>query len=68
MLSLLRRRLVVACSLLLVGAMMLAGCSDDPVLGPEGPSDSGGGSYGVINQIAPDDSSAASPASNPEQF
>jgi hypothetical protein len=51
---------------LFVTALLLTACSDDPVLGPEGPSDDGGGSYGVINQFAPGDST--DDASNPETF
>lgn len=46
--------------------MLMAGCSDDPILGPGGPTDDGGGSYGVINRLAPDDSTITAP--NPERF
>lgn len=53
--------------LLLGGGMLVAGCSDDPILGPGGPTDDGGGSYGVINRLAPDDSTTVT-APNPEQF
>jgi hypothetical protein len=35
-------------------------------LGPDDGSDDGGGSYGVIKQLAPEDSVGAAP--NPEQF
>jgi len=62
-----RRSAVAVLSMaLFVTALLLTGCSDDPVLGPEGPSDDGGGSYGVINQFAPGDST--DDASNPETF
>lgn len=53
-------------ALLLSAVTVTVGCSDDPILGPEGPSDSGGGSYGVLNEFAPGDTSRT--ASNPEAF
>jgi hypothetical protein len=51
-------------------SLVLVGCADDPILGPEGPSDDGGGSYGVIKQFAPEDTAdtAANVAPNPERF
>ena len=67
MLASFRRSAVAVLSMaVFVTALLLTGCSDDPVLGPEGPSDDGGGSYGVINQFAPGDST--DDASNPETF
>lgn len=54
-------------ALLLSLVVITIGCSDDPILGPEGPSDGGGGSYGVINELAPSDSTDE-PTSNPEAF
>jgi hypothetical protein len=55
-------------SALLVAVMILAtGCSDDPILGPDdGSSEDGGGSYGVIKRLSPDDTTAT--PVNPEQF
>lgn len=62
-----RRTITAAAStLVLVLLLVLVGCSDDPILGPEGPSDDGGGSYGVIKQFAPGDTTKAAP--NPERF
>lgn len=61
-----RRLLVAASALLLALSFVVTGCADDPILGPEGPSDDGGGSYSVINRLAPGDSVDVAP--NPEQF
>lgn len=58
---------LVLSALLLSLVVITIGCSDDPILGPEGPSDGGGGSYGVINELAPSDSTDE-PTSNPEAF
>lgn len=54
-------------------AVLVGGCSDDPILGPNDESeDDSGGSYSTIERLAPTDSSAApSPPSqpqNPERF
>ena len=58
----------LACAL----SLLVAGCSDDPVLGPDEGEQEGGGSYSVIKRLAPADSaasdSASSPARNPERF
>jgi len=51
---------------LLAMFFVIAGCGDDPILGPDDGTDDGGGSYGVIQQLAPEDSVEAAP--NPEQF
>jgi hypothetical protein len=53
---------------LLVSVLLLVvGCSDDPILGPDDGKREGGGSYGVIERLAPSDSTAPS-APNPERF
>ena len=53
---------------LLVSVLLLVvGCSDDPILGPDNGKREGGGSYGVIERLAPSDSTAPS-APNPERF
>jgi hypothetical protein len=54
-------------------SLLVAGCSDDPILGPdEGEQDDSGGSYSVIKRLAPADSAAPdaadAPARNPERF
>jgi hypothetical protein len=54
-------------------SLLVAGCSDDPILGPdEGEQDDSGGSYSVIKRLAPADSAASdsadAPARNPERF
>jgi len=67
--------------LLLVGAVVIAlslfaaGCSDDPILGPDdGAPDDSGGSYSTIKRLAPADSSQPPDSSegvvpsNPERF
>lgn len=59
----LRSALAAALGVCLVAlVLVVSGCSDDPILGPGDGSDDGGGSYGVINRLAPDDSTAANPA------
>lgn len=60
---------VVVGALALTTVFALAGCSDDPILGPdEGePDDSGGGSYSVIERLAPADAPQIQ-TSNPERF
>ncbi|WP_143815297.1 hypothetical protein [Longibacter salinarum] len=64
---LLRRSISTIAGVIIFFVMVIAtGCADDPILGPEGPSDDGGGSYGVIKQFAPGDTAQTSP--NPEQF
>jgi hypothetical protein len=52
---------------LLILFLVVAGCSDDPVLGPDDGEKEEGGSYSVINRLAPADSTAP-PPSNPERF
>jgi len=67
--------------LLFVGAgviafsVFVAGCSDDPILGPDdGTPDDSGGSYSTIKRLAPADSSQPPDSgeevvpSNPERF
>lgn len=53
-------------------SLLVAGCSDDPVLGPDEGEEEGGGSYSVIKRLAPADSAASdsadAPAPNPERF
>jgi hypothetical protein len=68
MLSSSSRRLVAILSACLVAVMIVAtGCSDDPILGPDdGSSDYGGGSYGVIKRLAPEDTTDT--PVNPKQF
>jgi type IV pilus biogenesis protein CpaD/CtpE len=62
-----RRTVFAAASVLVLAlAMALTGCADDPILGPDVPTDDGGGSYGVIKQFAPGDTISA--PENPEQF
>ena len=53
----------LACAL----SLLVAGCSDDPVLGPDDGEEQGGGSYSVIKRLAPSDS-ANTPDRNPETF
>ncbi len=63
-----QRLSVVAGILALIASLAVAGCSDDPILGPdEGEPDDDGGSYSVIKRLAPSDSVETSPA-NPERF
>lgn len=69
----------VAGALLLV-ALLVSACSDDPILGPDdGAPDDSGGSYSVIKKLAPTDTAAVpdsahvepaspSPSRNPERF
>lgn len=47
--------------------LLVLGCSDDPILGPDDGETEGGGSYGVIERLAPSDSTAPA-APNPERF
>jgi hypothetical protein len=61
-----RRLASLAGAVLIAVGFVVAGCGDDPILGPDDGSDDGGGSYGVIKQLAPEDSVGAAP--NPEQF
>jgi type IV pilus biogenesis protein CpaD/CtpE len=62
-----RRTVFAAASVLVLAlTLALAGCADDPILGPDVPTDDGGGSYGVIKQFAPGDTTSA--PENPEQF
>lgn len=55
--------------------VLMTGCSDDPILGPDdGAPDDSGGSYSVIKRLAPTDSaqvpdSTDTPVSeNPKRF
>lgn len=48
-------------------SLLVAGCSDDPILGPDEGKGEPGGSYSVIKRLAPTDS-AQSSESNPERF
>lgn len=52
---------VLVCAL----SLLVAGCSDDPILGPDEGEGEPGGSYSVIKRLAPSDSADAS---NPERF
>ena len=64
----LRHTALAAGALLCVLSLLVAGCSDDPILGPdEGEPDDSGGSYSVIKRLAPSDSADASDH-NPERF
>jgi hypothetical protein len=75
-----RRILVGGLLLLLPGLLLLAACSDDPILGPTDGESEEGGSYSVIKRLAPADTAAASdtsaairplppsPVDNPERF
>ncbi len=51
---------------LFLGLFLVTGCGDDPILGPDDGSSDGGGSYGAIQQLAPEDSVTA--RSNPKRF
>ena len=53
--------------------VLIAACSDDPVLGPSDGESDGGGSYSVIEGLAQpgtatSDSTEASSSDNPERF
>lgn len=58
--------------------LLLPACSDDPILGPDEGNrpDDGGGSYSIIDRLAPPDTAAdstkalpiAPPDTNPERF
>jgi hypothetical protein len=61
------RPLAVAGTLLLSVFLLVLGCSDDPVLGPNDGEKEEGGSYSTIKRLAPSDSAAPS-APNPERF
>jgi hypothetical protein len=61
------QRLWAGVGTLLVLLLLVAGCSDDPILGPGDGEKEEGGSYSVIKRLAPADSSAA-PVRNPERF
>jgi hypothetical protein len=63
----LRFVLVLTAALCCALSVFVAGCSDDPVLGPDEGEKEGGGSYSVIERLAPADSAAA-PVRNPERF
>jgi len=65
-----RRRIVIGVlGLLLPCLLVLSACSDDPVLGPTDGETEGGGSYSVIDRLAPSDSADAAPAPvNPDRF
>ncbi|PSQ96902.1 MAG: hypothetical protein BRD55_04465 [Bacteroidetes bacterium SW_9_63_38] len=64
----LRRAALAVGALICALSLLIAGCSDDPVLGPdEGEPDDSGGSYSVIKRLAPSDS-ADSSSRNPERF
>ncbi|MEF8866621.1 MAG: hypothetical protein V5A20_12760 [Salinibacter sp.] len=54
-------------TLILSVLLLVAGCSDDPILGPNDGKEQEGGSYSTIKRLAPSDS-ATSPAPNPERF
>lgn len=65
---------VLTATLFLIAALV-GGCSDDPILGPEdGAPDDSGGSYSVIERLAPTDSAQAPDStetpvpSNPKRF
>ena len=66
----------VSGALILAVLMIVIGCSDDPILGPDDGSSSGGGSYGVIQRLAPADTAqvdstrgpSADQSPNPETF
>lgn len=60
------RPLAVVGTVLLSVLLLVLGCSDDPVLGPNDGKQEEGGSYSVIERLAPSDSSASAP--NPERF
>jgi len=68
-----RRFLLVLSSFLLASLLTLTACADDPILGPKGEDDSGGGgSYGNVNRLTPSASDSAAAAdssrSNPQRF
>jgi hypothetical protein len=66
--SLFRRAALAAGALVCALSLVVAGCSDDPILGPdEGEPDDSGGSYSVINRLAPSDTAHTAPQ-NPERF
>jgi hypothetical protein len=54
-------------TLVLTVLLLVAGCSDDPILGPNDGKEQEGGSYSTIKRLAPSDSTAPS-APNPERF
>lgn len=59
-------RSAVVGTLILSVLLLVAGCSDDPILGPNDGKEQEGGSYSTIKRLAPSDSTA--PAPNPERF
>jgi hypothetical protein len=61
------RSVAVAGTVFLSVCLVVLGCSDDPVLGPNDGKKEEGGSYSVIERLAPSDSTAPS-APNPERF
>lgn len=61
------RSVAVAGTLFLSMLLLVLGCSDDPVLGPNDGEKEEGGSYSVIERLAPSDSTAPT-APNPERF
>lgn len=73
-----RRRIAVGIlGLLLPCLLVLSACADDPILGPTDGETEGGGSYSVIERLAPSDTTAATdsadvgpvdPPDNPERF
>lgn len=66
--SALRRTVLAVGALICALSLLVAGCSDDPILGPdEGEPDDSGGSYSVIKRLAPSDSEEFS-SRNPERF
>ena len=74
MVSSFRRLLAPAVWVLLPCLLLLSACSDDPILGPSDGETDGGGSYSVIERLAPQDTTAtpdsieASSQTNPERF
>lgn len=52
--------------LALLGALALGGCEDDPILQPTDGGKTGGGSYGQISPLVPEDGSRGQ--TNPETF
>ena len=63
----LRHAALAAGALVCALSLLVAGCSDDPILGPDEGEGEPGGSYSVIKRLAPADS-ADTPARNPERF
>jgi len=72
--SSLRRLFVGLLGVLLPCVLILSACSDDPILGPSDGETEGGGSYSVIERLAPpdtvasDSTDAAPSLTNPERF